>query len=104
VNRAFKTSARAIFNDTYIEEIIDKMFVKISTEEDEYQGKGSGFTLEMIDGLLLDVYTYTPMGGSSYIELPKDIIAKKAMINPHNTDYQCFKWVILSKHVVGKNK
>jgi hypothetical protein len=59
VNRAFKTSARTIFNDTNIEEIIDEMFVKILTEEDEYQGQGSGFTLEMIDGLLLGVYTYT---------------------------------------------
>lgn len=103
-NRAFKTSARAIFNESDIEEIIDEMYVKILTEEDEYQGKGSGFTLETIDGLLLGVYKYTPMGGSSYIELPKDIMNKKAVINPHNSDNQCFKWAILSKHVIGVNK
>jgi hypothetical protein len=80
------------------------MFIKILTEKDEYQGNGNGFTLETIDGLLLGVYTYTPMGGSSYIKLPKDIMAKKAVIKPHNSDHQCFKWAILSKHVVGENK
>jgi hypothetical protein len=31
-------------------------------EEDVYRGKGSGYTLACIDGLLLGVYKYTPLG------------------------------------------
>ena len=104
VNRAFKTSARAIFEDTNIEDVVDEMFRIILTEQDVHQGKGSGFTLEVIDGILLGVYKYTPMGGSSYIETPLDIAAKKALINPQNDDQQCFKWSILAKHVTGDNK
>jgi hypothetical protein len=45
------------------------MFVNILTEEDTYQGKGSGFSLEAIDGVLLGIYQYIPMGGSSYLPL-----------------------------------
>ncbi|KAF0688884.1 Uncharacterized protein FWK35_00037150, partial [Aphis craccivora] len=73
-------------------------------EQDEYSSKGSGYTLQCIDGLLLGVYNYTPMSASSYIPLPDFIEKKKAIINPQNSDQQCFKWAILAKHVSGNNK
>ena len=63
-----------------------------------------GFGFQSIDGLLLGVYKYTPMGGSSYIQLPNVIEKKKAIINPQNIDQQCFKWAILARHVIGSNK
>ena len=103
-NRAFKTSAKEIFMDTDIEAKIDIDFANLMSEEDVYTSKGSGFTLQSIDGLLLGVYKYTPMGGSSYIPLPNDIKNKKAVINPQNSDQQCFKWSILAKHVLGNTK
>jgi len=103
-NRAFKTSAKEIYMDTKIKTIVEQSFMKLLSEEDTYTSRGSGFTLQSIDGLLLAVYKYTPMSGSSYIQLPKSIIDKRAIINPKNTDQQCFKWAILAKHVVGENK
>jgi len=51
------------------------------SEQDAYAGKGSGFTLECIDGLLLAVYHYTPMGGSTNVPLPSNIASKKAVIH-----------------------
>jgi len=103
-NRAFKTSAKEMFMDTDIETNIDMDFANLLSEEDVYTSKGSGFTLQSIDGLLLGVYKYTPMGGSSYIPLPDEIKHKKVVINPQNTDQQCFKWAILAKYVTGNNK
>ncbi|KAE9521830.1 hypothetical protein AGLY_017765 [Aphis glycines] len=103
-NRAFKTSAKELFMDTDIEAKINQDFVNLLLEEEIYTSKGSGFTLQSIDGLLLGVYNYTPMGGSSYITLPEDIKNKKAIINPQNSDQQCFKWAILARHVSGNNK
>ncbi|VVC34717.1 Glycoside hydrolase, family 35,Glycoside hydrolase superfamily,Glycoside hydrolase 35, catalytic, partial [Cinara cedri] len=97
-NRAFKTSAREIFFDSEIEDVIEEKFAKLLKEEDIYQGRGSGFSLQSIDGVLLGVYKYTPMGGSSYIPLPTDIMNKRAIINPQNNDEKCFKWAILAKH------
>lgn len=103
-NRAFKTSARAIFVDSDIKKIVNEKCISLIAEEDEYMGRGSGFSCEKIDGLLLTVYHYTPMGGSSYIPLPTYISNKKAVINPQNADNFCFKWAILAKHVDGDNK
>ncbi|VVC30829.1 Hypothetical protein CINCED_3A021107 [Cinara cedri] len=98
-NRAFKTSAREIFFDSEIEDVVEEKFAKLLKEEDIYQGRGSGFSLQSINGVLLGVYKYTPMGGSSYIPLPADIKHKRAVINSQNTDEECFKWAILAKHV-----
>ncbi|KAF0692432.1 Uncharacterized protein FWK35_00035255, partial [Aphis craccivora] len=103
-NRAFKTSAVEIYPDSDIDTIIERAFIKLMIEKDEYSGRGSGFTMVSIDGLLLAVYKYTPMSGSSYIELPAYIDRKRATINPQNNDEQCFKWAILGKHVTGLAK
>lgn len=123
VNRAFKTKAREIFEATNIREVVKNMYEKMLSEEDMYQGKGSGFTLEKIDGIRLTVYKYTPMdgtsdiclppdiknkytpiGGTSYIPLPRDIKNKQAIINPQNNDYLSFEWAIIAKHVTGPCK
>ena len=37
---------------------------------------------------------YVPLGGSSYIPLPKFQAAKKAIINLKNDDDECSKWAI----------
>lgn len=103
-NRAFQTSAVEVFSGSNIAEIIERAFIKLLSEEEAYTSRGSGFTLESIDGLLLAVYKYTPMGGSSYIPLPAYIEGKRGTINPQNVDQQCFKWAILAKHVTGENK
>jgi len=76
-NRAFKTSAVEVLSESNIAEIIERAYTKLLTEEEAYSSRGSGFTLESIDGLLLAVYKYMPMGGSSYIPLPAYIDGKR---------------------------
>lgn len=103
-NRAFKTSARELYEDSDIAAIIEDSFDKLNSEEEEYTSRGSGFSLEKIDGVLLAVYQFSPMSGSSYIPLPTNIDNKKATINTLNDDQQCFKWSILARHVIGDHK
>ena len=38
---------------------------------------------------------YKPLGGSSYIPLPKFLAAKKAIINLNTEDDESFKWAII---------
>jgi len=103
-NRAFKTSAKELFAHSNVESSVDRNFTRLLAEDDVYQGKGSGFALSHIDGLLLGVYEYTPMGGPSYLPLPESIFNRKAVVNPKNVDQQCFKWAILAKHVAQDNR
>ena len=44
----------------------------------------------------LDLHTvkYEPLGGSSYITLPKFLATKKKIINLKNEDDKCFKWAV----------
>jgi len=75
--RSFKTSARSIFSKTGVREIVEEGIIKLMAVQDEYSSKGSSYTLQCIDGLLLGVYKYTPMTASSYIPLPDFIKRKK---------------------------
>ncbi|KAL4103265.1 hypothetical protein QTP88_018642 [Uroleucon formosanum] len=103
-NRAFKTSAREIFMDSNVPSILEESFNKLKCEEEEYTSKGSGFSFQHIDGMLLGIYTFSPMSGSSYLPLPASIDRKRATINSQNSDQQCFKWAILAKHVTEQSK
>ncbi|KAL4153871.1 hypothetical protein QTP88_001704 [Uroleucon formosanum] len=51
-NRTFKTSVVEIFSDSNIEETLERAFIKLLKEEEEYKSRGSGFTLETIDGVV----------------------------------------------------
>jgi len=39
---------------------------------------------------------YSPIGGSSWLPLPKEIALKKACVNVQNNDQKCFMWSILA--------
>ena len=61
-----------------------------------YQKEGSGWILDAILHLDLNMAKCTPLKGSSYIPLPKKLKTKKAIINVKNTDNKCFMWSILA--------
>ena len=44
----------------------------------------------------MNINTYSPLGGSSYIQLPKSIQAKGGVVNVVNQDEYCFAWSITS--------
>ena len=49
--------------------------------------------IESVDKHYLNVIKYTPIKGSSYIELPPELSHhKKGLINIKNEDSQCFRW------------
>ncbi|KAL4104971.1 hypothetical protein QTP88_020246 [Uroleucon formosanum] len=91
-NRAFKSSARESYLHSDVEGVVDRDFTALLAKEDSYAGKNSGFALSCVDGMLLGVYEYTLMGGSSYLALPQGIVDRKAVIYPQNIDLQCFNF------------
>lgn len=58
--------------------------------------RGSGFSLSEIKELNIQVSRFEPCPGSSYIDLPKFLKLKHAIINVKNRDNECFKWAVLS--------
>ena len=55
--------------------------------------EGSGWVIDRIDNHYIDVTTYQPLHGSSYIELPIELQnSAKGLINIKNKDDECFRW------------
>lgn len=77
-----------------IEEIIKQAFEQMRNESEEFMDKDSGWALQQILNLELNINKYEPLGGSSYMKLPKFVKAKKACINPVKYDDHCFQWAI----------
>src|SRR6188508_128987 len=66
------------------------------TRCEDFMERGSDFKIESLLNLNVLTATYNPVGGSSYIPLPKFLINKKALVNIQNTDECCFKWSVLA--------
>ena len=57
---------------------------------------GSGWILDRVQNIYLNTSVYEPIRGKSYIETPKAIAGKHAIVNIQNKDDMCFKWAVLS--------
>ena len=83
---------------------LDKSFQEILYRIDNWINKGSGWIFESIDGEYVNISPYSPLIGSTYIELPSGLKnSKKGLINIKNNDNKCFLWChIRHLNLVGK--
>ena len=73
---------------TMTERIIERMAIL-------QQANGSGWRLHSIIKFELHTVSYNPLRGETWIQLPKELANKKAIINPKNEDNKCFLWCVL---------
>ena len=74
-------------------EMIDEIEEEIQKVE---QAEGSGWVFLEVENLTLHTDIWDPIKGSSYIDLPKELKNKKAIINMKNEDNdKCFLWCVL---------
>ena len=72
---------------------IIESFEKILNLLDIWINDGSGWVIDEIKGLYINVDNYEPSSGSSYIPLPKVLNnSMKGLINLKNKDHKCFMW------------
>ena len=84
---------------TYPQQLREQLNAALETMEERmstFMQAGSGWILEENNALVLEMVDYNPIGGSTYIELPKDLYDTKAIINIKNQDQECFKWSVLA--------
>ena len=79
-----------------IDAAVQKAFSDIEKRIEKWTREGSGWTVTKVLNVYLDFAKYTPLKGSSYIELPKYLKDKKAIVNVKNEDNKCLKWALLS--------
>ena len=89
---AVRSAMEIILEATDLDELYKKSTDQSVEFFDTFQNNGSGWVFKSIASLEIHTVKYKPMGGSSYIPLPKYLADKKALINLKNDDQQCFKW------------
>ena len=84
------SSGKTVINRRYYlnessEEILNKLDIWIY--------EGSGWIIDKIEGLYINVANYEQLSGSSYILLPKVLNnSMKGLINLKNKDHKCLMW------------
>ena len=63
---------------------------------DDEQLEGSGFVLNGIVNVILEIYKVNDIQASSWVELPEKYKNNKSIINIKNDDQYCFLWCILA--------
>ena len=84
---------------TYPQQLNEQFETTMESVEERlstFMQAGSGWTLYENHALILEMVDFQPIGGSSYIELPKDVYDTKSVINVQNQDQECFKWSVLA--------
>ena len=78
------------------EDLYEKMIGRIEQKIQTLTAEISGWAFHSVIRLEMHTVVYKPLGGGSYIKLPKEIATKKAVVNMKNTtDDQCFLWCVL---------
>ena len=89
----FNGKAKTITKADDIEHELNLSRQEILNLIDKWVSEGLGWVINRINSHYINVTTYTPLHGSSYIELPTELKnPKKGLINIKNKDDKCFRW------------
>jgi hypothetical protein len=102
--RNFRSNMYEVMTLTEIDDAINQALSDLIHEIEEYSQNGSGWLFIRNIKLHINIYSYQPIRGSSFIELPQIIADKQACINIKNKDSKCFLYSIIAHdHPQKKN-
>ena len=100
----FNSTTKTVINSDELG--LDRSFQEILYIIDYWINQGSGWILESLEGFYLNVSSYSPLIGSTYIELPDELKknSRKGLINIQNDDNKCFLWChVRHLNLIDKN-
>ncbi|XP_071652526.1 uncharacterized protein [Temnothorax longispinosus] len=72
--------------------VIEPTLVKL----EEFQERDSGWALSRILNLMVNVNKYNPLHAGCFVEIPREIKKKKAVINVQSLSNACFAWSVVA--------
>ena len=91
VNLAFNSRMMTVYNLNDKSEIVTAMIEHMAQQIENPALRNSKFAFDRILHIYIDFHRFKLTRGSSYIPLPDWLMKKKAIINPRNSDMECFK-------------
>ena len=74
--------------------MLNQFLDEVKGEIEAWSQRGSGWVVDEILEAFINIAQYQPLRGGSYMELPKKLKAKNAIINVQNRDDECLKWAL----------
>ena len=86
----FNSETKTVINHRFR---LENSFQEILYMIDVWINNGSGWNVESIESQYINISTYRPLSGSSYMDLPVELRSpRKGLINIKNKDQKCFLW------------
>ena len=102
----FTSTCYQLLNTFEIEDEVNDAVDKIRYDFDNFLKRGSGWVLDKILKVYVNIGKYKPLKGSSYIQLPKELSnSRRGILNIQNQDNKCFMWSVLASiHPANDNR
>ena len=96
VEKAFNSLMTSVYRGSTLDQIVDGMIAHMKTRIENPALLNSKFVFNEVLFLATNFHRLDLTRGSSYLPLPDWLARKKAIINPHNNDEECFKWAVIA--------
>ena len=96
VNLAFNSRMMTVYNLNDKNEIVTAMIEHMAQQVENPALRNSKFVFDRVLYMDMDFHRLNLTRGSSYIPLPDWLVKEKAIINPRNSDMECFKWAVVA--------
>ena len=96
VNLAFNSRMMTVYNLNDKNEIVTAMIEHMAQQVENPALRNSKFVFDRVLYMDMDFHRLNLTRGSSYIPSPDWLTKKKALINPRNSDMECFKRAVIA--------
>ena len=96
VELAFNCRMLAVYNLSDMGEIVSEMIKHMQQQIENPALRDSKFVFNGVIHMDIDFHRLNLTRGSSYLPLPEWLAKKGAIINPKNSDMECFKWAVIT--------
>ena len=101
VELAFNSLMTSVYRGSETDQIVDGMITNMKFQIENPALLNSRFVFNEFLYLDVNFHQLNLTRGSSYLPLPDWLARKKAIVNPHNNDEECFKWSVIAAENAG---
>ena len=91
----------SVYRGSEPDQIVDGMITNMKFQIENPVLLNSRFVFDEFLYLDINFHQLNLIRGSSYLPLPDWLATKKAIVNPHNDDEECFKWSVITAENAG---
>ena len=101
---AFSSRMMTVYNLNDKSEIVTAMIEHMAQQIENPPLRNSKFVFDRVLHIDIDFHRLNLTRSSSYVLLPDWLTKKKAIINPKNSDMECFKWGVIAAMKWERNR